>query len=112
VAVDFFLRPAVDCARGAKVMMFEFTIERSAAPEHQAVGIRCRMYQSSGTVDLNSVNAVREHCVRLMIIPGVYEVRIRNAQPDHDWLAAEHVDTRAPDQVPSAAKTVKRKATL
>ena len=98
-------------------MMFEFTLERSAAPEHRAVGIRCRMYQSSGTVDLNSVNAVREHCVRLMIIPGVYEVRIRNAAPcqaDHDWqdnwLAAEHVDTRTPDQVPGSAKTVKRKA--
>lgn len=48
----------------------------------------------------HSRNAVREHCVRLMILPGVYEVRIRNAEPGNDWLAAEHIDTRTPDQVP------------
>ena len=93
-------------------MKFEYTLDRSAAPEHQAVGLRVRMYQSFGTVDLNSVNAVREHCIRLMIIPGVYEVRIRNAEPGNDWLAAENIDTRAPYQVPSAAKTMKRKASL
>lgn len=91
-------------------MKFQFTLERSILKQHQAVGFRCAMYCSDGTIDANSVNAVREILFPLMLIPGVYEMRIRNAEPGNNWLAAESIDTRTPDQVPSAAKTVKRRA--
>jgi hypothetical protein len=89
-------------------MKFEFELQRSCAKEHQAVGIRCRDYQAFGTIDANSVNDVRQHCYRLMIIPGVYEVRIRNKEPGNDWLTPVTYDTRDPDKV-SAPKTSNRK---
>lgn len=90
-------------------MRFEFIVERSSQPEHQAVGVRCTNYFARGTIDANSVNAVREHCLNLMLIPGVYSLRMKNAAPELDWLKSEEFDTRAPDQVPSAAKPAKRR---
>ncbi len=58
----------------------------------------------------NSIYAVRDFCVKLMSIPGVYRVAIRNTAPDCKWKEFEAVDTRNPEVASEAASKAQKKA--
>ena len=56
---------------------FEFFVERSKKPEDQSPSFKCDQYSFGGKTRATSVNRVKEFCATLMVIPGVYRVRIR-----------------------------------
>jgi hypothetical protein len=59
----------------------------------------------------HSINAVREFCAKLMTIPGVYRVAIRNTAPDCEWKEFGPIDTRNPEAAAEAVvkTTAKRR---
>jgi hypothetical protein len=56
----------------------------------------------------HSINAVREFCAKLMTIPGVYRVAIRNTAPDCEWKEFGPIDTRNPDVASEAVSKAKK----
>lgn len=87
---------------------FEFRVERSRKPEDQSPNFKCDNFAFKGTYKATSVNRVKEFCVTLMVIPGVYSVRIRNAAGGA-WLPSDSIDTRNPEA--AAATKAKRPRT-
>lgn len=89
---------------------FEYYIERSSADDCQVDGIKCHWYSAQGDMTANSIYAVRDFCVKLMGIPGVYRVAIRNTAPDCEWKEFDAVDTRNPEAAAVAVSKAKKKA--
>lgn len=89
---------------------FEYHVNRSQAEGCQAPGIKCSSYSVDGTMTANSIYAVREFCMKLMTIPGVYRVAIRNTAPDCEWKEFGPIDTRNPDAAADAVSKAKKKA--
>ncbi len=54
---------------------FMFEAVRSTEKAHQAVGIRCSTCEMSGQIDGPSVNAVYAIVQKLLVIPGVWNLR-------------------------------------
>jgi hypothetical protein len=79
---------------------FMFEATRSNEKAHQAVGIRCSMCVLGGEIDGPSVNAVYAIVQKLLVVPGVWHVQIRNADPDCQWKPFVPIDTRTPEQIP------------
>lgn len=84
---------------------FLFELHRSQKKEDQAIGLRCASFSIKGEIDTTSVNAVRDYALRLMVLPGVFDLIVRNAAPDCEWKDAGRFDTRAPNQVPPVPRT-------
>lgn len=88
---------------------FLFELHRSQKKEDQAVNLRCATFMIKGDIDATSINAVRDQALRLMVLPGVWDLIIRNADPECEWKDGGRFDTRAPDQVPPVPKTANQK---
>lgn len=58
----------------------------------------------------HSINAVRDFCSKLMVIPGVYELAIRNTEPGCEWKTFGPIDTRNPEAAAVAVSKAKKKA--
>lgn len=89
---------------------FEYYIERSSADDCQVDGIICHWYSAQGYMRANSITVVRMFCAKLMGIPGVYRVAIRNTAPDCDWIEFGPIDTRNPEVASEAVSKAKKKA--
>lgn len=72
---------------------FRFEVHRSNDDEDQALGIACSNVDIVAYMDAKSVGEVREFARRLMIIPGVYSLRIRSAT-SREWQEFGPYDTR------------------
>jgi hypothetical protein len=81
-------------------MRFRFAAKRSADPQHRAVNIRCSVCKISGEIDANSINEVKQHAIRLLVMPGIYTLKIRNADEGCKWFHFGPLDTRSPSQIP------------
>jgi hypothetical protein len=90
-------------------MKFEFELYRSEEKEHQVHGLKCSSFEVRGTKESTSIYRVKEFAIRLMAMPGVYTLQIRNAAEHGEWKDFGLIDTRNPDQLPSPPKTVNRK---
>lgn len=90
-------------------MRFFFELYRSDEPEYQVSGLKCSTYEVRGEMDATSIYKVKEFAVRLMAIPCVYSLQIRNAAADCDWKDFGPIDTRNPEQAarPKKARKVK-----
>jgi hypothetical protein len=84
---------------------FLFELHRSQKKEDQAIGLRCASFMVKGEIDATSINAVKDSAIRMMVLPGVWDLMVRNAEPGCEWKDAGRFDTRAPDQVPPVPKT-------
>ncbi len=58
----------------------------------------------------HSIYAVREFCMKLLLIPGVYRVAILNTEPDSTWREFGPIDTRNPEAAAEAVSKAKKKA--
>lgn len=88
---------------------FLFELHRSQKKEDQVVNLRCSSFMIKGEIDANSINAVKDYALRMMVLPGVWDLMVRNAEPSCEWKDAGRFDTRAPDQVPTVPKNSQRK---
>ena len=88
---------------------FLFELHRSQKKEDQAVNLRCASFMVKGEIDATSINAVKDHALRMMVLPGVWDLIVRNAEPSCEWKDCGRFDTRAPDQVPTVPKNSTRK---
>ena len=75
---------------------FEFAVERSQKPEDQSPNFKCGQFRFGGKTKATSINRVKEFCATLMVIPGVYRVRIRNTTGGA-WIPSDPIDTRNPE---------------
>lgn len=82
---------------------FEFFVERSKKPEDQSPSFKCDQYSVGGKTRATSVNRVKEFCATLMVIPGVYRVRIRNTTGGA-WIMSSPIDTRNPEAAVRAGR--------
>lgn len=89
---------------------FAYQVNRSTAEGCQTPGIVCGVYSADGTMNANSIYAVREFCMKLMMIPGVYRVAIRNTDPGCKWKEFGPIDTRNPEAAAEAVVKAKKKA--
>ena len=81
-------------------MKFQFEAVRSTEKAQQAVGFRCSHCVIGGEIDANSVNAVYGVVQKLLVVPGVWHVKIKNSQPECEWRPFVPIDTRTPEQIP------------
>lgn len=91
-------------------MKFLFELYRSDEPADQVHGLKCSTLEVRGEMDATSIYRVKEAAIRLMAIPGVYSLQIRNAADGCDWRDFGPINTRNPEQ--AAKLTKKRRATL
>lgn len=84
---------------------FLFELHRSQKKEDQAIGLRCASFMVKGEIDANSINAVKDYALRMMVLPGVWDLMVRNAEPSCEWKDAGRFDTRSPNLVPPVPKT-------
>jgi hypothetical protein len=89
-------------------MKFEFELYRSEEKEHQVAGLKCSSFEVRGQNESTSIYRVKEFAIRLMAIPGVYFLQIRNAAENGEWRDFGPIDTRNPEQAASP-KTSNRK---
>ena len=82
---------------------FEFFVERSNKPGDQAPNFKCDQYSVGGKTKATSINRVKEFCATLMVIPGVYRVRIRNTTGGA-WIPSDPIDTRNPEAAARAGR--------
>ena len=74
---------------------FRFELHRSNDEEDQAFGVACSNYNLTTIMDGRSYAQVRDYAVRLMVVPGVYSLRIRKVD-SQQWKEFGPVDTRLP----------------
>lgn len=89
---------------------FRYEFHRCNAEASQAPGIRCSVYSVEGEMPFHSINAVKDFCIRLMSIPGVYSLRIRNTEPGCEWKSFGPIDTRNPAAAAEAVVKAKKKS--
>lgn len=82
---------------------FCFFVERSQKREDQSPNFQCNTFNFGGTTKATSINRVKEFCVTLMSIPGVYRVQIRNKK-EEAWVVFENIDTRNPEAAARAGR--------
>lgn len=82
---------------------FEFSVERSKKPEDQSPNFKCDQYKFGGKTKATSINRVKEFCATLMVIPGVYHLRIRNTDGGA-WIPSPPIDTRNPEAAARAGR--------
>lgn len=82
---------------------FTFEVYRSNDDDDQAVGVTCSRVEIQAYVDSRSVSEVREWARRLMVIPGVYSLRIRKVT-EREWMEFGPYDTRKPCHKPPLKK--------
>lgn len=90
-------------------MKFQFEAVRSTEQPHQAIGIRCSFCSIGGEIDGPSINAVYGVVQKLLVVPGVWHVKIKNSQPECEWRPFVPIDTRTPEQIAPSPKTANRK---
>ncbi len=88
-------------------MKFLFELHRSDEPKDQVSGLKYSAYEVRGEMDATSIYRVKEAAIRLMAIPGVYSLRIRNAALNRDWINLGPIDTRNPEQAAKLKKARK-----
>lgn len=88
--------------------MFFYESVRSAEKADQAPGMKCSMFTLSGTISANSVNGVKEIVTKLMVIPGVYTLSIRNTAEGSEWKNMDKIDTRNPEVAADAVQKSKK----
>jgi len=89
---------------------FRYEFHTCNADASQAPGIKCYVFAVDGESPFHSINAVKEFCIRLMVIPGVYSLRIRNTEPGCEWKTFPPIDTRNPEAAAEAVVKAKKKA--
>ena len=89
-------------------MKFEFELYRSEEKEHQVPGLKCSSFEVRGETDATSIYRVKDFVFRLMAIPGVYMLQIRNSAENCEWRDFGPIDTRNPEQ--AAKQQTKAKA--
>lgn len=82
---------------------FEFFVGRSTKREDQSPDFKCTNFAFKGKTKATSINRVKEFCATLMVIPGVYSVRIRNTTGGA-WILSDPIDTRNPEAAAVAGK--------
>lgn len=69
-------------------MQFNYTADRSQAPEHQVPGVECAQMHVAGSGDFPDANDCCDYAKRFCIIPGRYTVTAtstgRFASPKYD----------------------------
>jgi hypothetical protein len=90
-------------------MKFEFELYRSEEKEHQVAGLKCSSLEVRGETDSTSIYRVKEFAIRLMAIPGVYFLQIRNSAENCDWRDFGPIDTRNPEQAANQKPKAKAK---
>lgn len=72
---------------------YRFEVHRSNDDEDQALGVTCSNIDIVAYMDGKSLGEVREFARRLMVIPGVYSLRIRGSM-EREWHEFGPYDTR------------------
>ena len=88
-------------------MKFLFELYRSDEAKDQVSGLKCSTLEVRGEMYATSIYKVKEAAIRLMAIPGVYSLQIRNAAADCEWKDFGPIDTRNPEQAAKPKKARK-----
>jgi hypothetical protein len=72
-------------------------------------GITRGKLDAAGFVEDTSIYNVRMACIRMMSIPGVYSLQIRNVKGG-EWMHYGPIDTRNPNVASEAVSKAKKKA--